>query len=87
MADSIQFQRGSRTGLPLLPDGVPGWCRDTGELFIGSPAGNKKVGGDIQERLTAQTEVLTALQEAVRLQGEALTALTQRVSVLEQTEG
>ena len=61
MADSIQFKRGKKETLPQLPDGTPGWCSDTGELFVGSPAGNRKVGGDIQEELNRLKGAVSAL--------------------------
>lgn len=40
MADTIQHRRGKKTGLPTLQIGEVGLCTDTGELFIGGPAGN-----------------------------------------------
>lgn len=43
MADTIQFKRGAAAGMPKLADGEPGWCRDTKQLFIGTPTGNEKI--------------------------------------------
>lgn len=43
MADSIQFQRGNKATMPVLPDGAPGWCKDEKALYIGHPDGNQKV--------------------------------------------
>lgn len=43
MADTIQFKRGAAANIPKLADGEPGWCRDTKELFIGTPTGNEKI--------------------------------------------
>lgn len=44
MADSIQFLRGNKATMPVLPDGAPGWCKDEKALYIGHPEGNQKVG-------------------------------------------
>ena len=43
MADTILFRRGAAAGLPKLADGEPGWCKDTKQLYIGTPEGNEKI--------------------------------------------
>lgn len=43
MADTIQFKRGAASSIPKLADGEPGWCRDSKELYIGTPSGNEKI--------------------------------------------
>lgn len=45
MADSIQFKRGLKDFLPVLDVAEPAFCTDTKEFYIGSSAGNIKVGG------------------------------------------
>lgn len=40
MANLIKFRRGKRSDLPILAQGEPGYCTDTGEVFIGDGAEN-----------------------------------------------
>ena len=51
MANKIQFMRGLKTNLPSSADvGMPLWCTDTQELYIGTGNGVVKVGNHkIQE--------------------------------------
>ena len=43
MAD-IRLKSGTKAQLPSLAVDEPGFCTDTGELYIGSSGGNKKIG-------------------------------------------
>jgi len=46
MANKIQFKRGLKTNLPSKADaGMPLWCTDTQELYIGTGNGVALVGG------------------------------------------
>ena len=46
MANKIQFKRGLKQNLPSSADvGMPLWCTDTQELYIGTGTGVAKVGG------------------------------------------
>lgn len=36
MANKMQIKRGNKANLPTLSDGELGFCKDTGELFIGN---------------------------------------------------
>ena len=46
MANKIQFKRGLKTNLPSSADvGMPLWCTDTKELYIGTGNGVALVGG------------------------------------------
>lgn len=40
----LQLRRGEKANLPTLAEGEPGWCSDTGQLFVGTQTGNKEVG-------------------------------------------
>ena len=42
---TIQFKRGQQAALPQLKDGEPGFCLDSGALYVGSPRGNRAIGG------------------------------------------
>ena len=42
---TIQFKRGQKDRLPRLKQGEPGFCTDTGDMYVGSPKGNRLVGG------------------------------------------
>lgn len=46
MAGNLQFKRGLKTNLPSsAPSGMPLWCTDTKELYIGTDEGVEKIGG------------------------------------------
>lgn len=51
--------------MPQLGVREPGWCMDTGELFVGVPGGSKKVGADIEQKLTALEPRVAALEQAM----------------------
>jgi hypothetical protein len=46
MGQSIQIRRGQEANLPSLQNGEMGLTVDTGNVFIGTPAGNQLVGGN-----------------------------------------
>ena len=65
MADSVQFLRGNKDTMPVLPDGAPGWCKNEKALYIGHPDGNQKVGSaaifqQVADLETAMAGKLTA---------------------------
>ena len=75
MANKIQFMRGLKTNLPSSADvGMPLWCTDTQELYIGTGNGVVKVGNHkIQELeynsrifLTTNTINLITAQGSIR---------------------
>ena len=43
MDDSVQILGGNKSAMPTLPVRALGWCKDTGELYIGTAGGNKKI--------------------------------------------
>ena len=46
MANKLQFKRGLKSNLPSSADvGMPLWCTDTQELYIGTGTGVAKVRG------------------------------------------
>lgn len=46
MANKLQFKRGLKSNLPTRADeGMPLWCTDTKELYIGTGTSVSKVGG------------------------------------------
>lgn len=46
MSVTIKLKRGNKDDLPKLEEGEPGICLDSGELYVGTQAGNKKIVGD-----------------------------------------
>lgn len=45
MANKLQFRRGLKASLPSLAEvGMPLWCTDTQELYIGTGNGVVKIG-------------------------------------------
>lgn len=60
MGNKIQFMRGLKTNLPSKADaGMPLWCTDTKELYIGTGNGVSKVGGVENQEEQSQTNSLT----------------------------
>jgi len=56
MANKIQFKRGLKNNLPSSADvGMPLWCTDTKELYIGTGNGVSKVGGSESEQTPVDT--------------------------------
>ena len=56
MANKIQFKRGLKTNLPSSADvGMPLWCTDTKELYIGTGNGVSKVGGTADNQTLVDT--------------------------------
>ncbi len=64
MANKIQFKRGLKQNLPNSADvGMPLWCTDTKELYIGTGTGVSKVGGSessSSEQSESQTVVINS---------------------------
>jgi len=56
MAGNLQFKRGLKTNLPSsAPSGMPLWCTDTKELYIGTESGIQKIGSDSSSATTVTT--------------------------------
>lgn len=64
MADSIQFPRGNKATMPVLPNGAPGWCKDEKALYIGHPDGNQKVASAALFKQVADLETAQKAQGA-----------------------
>ena len=47
MADKIKLRAGSKAKIPILSEREIGYCTDENALYIGTPEGNKKVGGSV----------------------------------------
>jgi hypothetical protein len=61
MANKIQFKRGLKTNLPSSADaGMPLWCTDTKELYIGTGNGISKVGGSDDSSGSGSSSGVTA---------------------------
>jgi hypothetical protein len=44
LIDSLKIKRGNKANLPVLMLGEPGYCIDTGEVFLGGEVGNDLIG-------------------------------------------
>ena len=64
MANRIQMRRGLNEQLPALASGEPGFCTNTGEFFIGSPTGNKQIGGGTEGFAPLASPALTGTPTA-----------------------
>lgn len=68
MTGNLQFRRGLKTNLPAsAPSGMPLWCTDTKELFIGTETGVQKVDtGKIEiQNLSGQGNELTLQEDTI----------------------
>lgn len=63
----LQIRRGLKSNLPTGVDGEPLFCEDTGELFVGSTTGNKKVNAGYTPATPSNwaTPRPTTIQEAI----------------------
>lgn len=58
MSDTIQLRAGNRADMPILADREPGYVRDEQALYVGTPEGNVKLTGALEDRVTALEERL-----------------------------
>lgn len=91
---TIRFYRGNAVGLPVLLEGEPGLAKDTGELYIGTAAGNKRVltTDDMEKRNPKQAVIAASTANIdlttgglLTIDGVTLTAGA-RVLVKDQTD-
>lgn len=62
MSGNLQFRRGLKTNLPTsAPSGMPLWCTDTNELYIGTGDGVEKVGSNSSSSDTYSKTEINAL--------------------------
>lgn len=62
MANKIQFKRGLKTNLPsVAEEGMPLWCTDTKELYIGTGDGVEKVGSNASSSDTYSKSEINSL--------------------------
>lgn len=64
MTGNLQFKRGLKTNLPTsAPSGMPLWCEDSKELYIGTGSSIQKIGSDPEQSTGGtQTETITLVQ-------------------------
>ena len=46
MADKILLRAGKKANMPTLADREPAYVTDDNAIYVGTPGGNKKVGGN-----------------------------------------
>ena len=64
MEVNIQFKRGTKINLPAsAPNGMPLWCEDTKELYIGTGNSIAKVNGTDSGEISSPYELVTNLSE------------------------
>lgn len=65
MEVNIQFKRGTKINLPdSAPNGMPLWCEDTKELYIGTGSSVVKVNGSDGGETTSKYDLVTSLSES-----------------------
>lgn len=75
MADKIQIRAGNKSGMPTLTDREIAYVRDEKSLYVGTPNGNVKIGGDLESRVAALELVLEGHDEAIAsMEADKLTA-------------
>lgn len=58
MTGNLQFKRGLKSNLPTsAPSGMPLWCEDTKELFMGTGDGVEKVGSNLSSDTYSKAEI------------------------------
>lgn len=65
MADKIQIRAGNKNGMPKLTDREPAYVRDEKALYIGTPSGNVKIGGETESKLNALELIVEAHDEDI----------------------
>lgn len=72
MADTIKLKAGNKAGMPDLADREPAYVRDEQALYIGTSAGNVKIGAQteakvnaLEGRIEAQEGELAQVKESV----------------------
>lgn len=89
MADRIQIYAGKKADMPELLPRELGFCTDSGELYIGTSAGNKLVGcvkwaEDISTLKTSLSEKLSASPATHIVSLDANATLETAVSAINQ---
>ena len=62
MADKIQIRAGNKSGMPTLTDREPAYVRDEKALYIGTPDGNVKIGGELETKVNTLQNKVNALE-------------------------
>ena len=97
MSGSIRLRAGDKAGMPRLADREPAYVRDEEALYVGTSAGNVKIGGKTESivaamagRVSTMGEILSdhltaiaGLQETQTAQSRTLAA----VETAQQTQG
>lgn len=63
MADTIKLKAGNKAGMPDLADREPAYVRDEQALYIGTTAGNVKIGAQTEAKVTALEGRTKALED------------------------
>lgn len=58
MADALYLKAGNKAGLPDLQDREMAYVRDENALYIGTPAGNRKIGEELETAIKELREEL-----------------------------
>lgn len=80
MADALQIRAGKKTGMPTLAVREPAYVTDEEALYIGTPAGNKRLcragaEADLQAQIEMVAGAVTELDEELAQQQDAFQAL------------
>ena len=59
MADTIQLRGGNKEGMPALAAREIAYVKDENALYMGTPAGNRKIYGEELERKLEATRAAT----------------------------
>ena len=65
MADKIQIRAGNKSGMPTLTDRELAYVRNEKALYVGTPNGNVKIGGDLESKVAALELVLEGHDESI----------------------
>lgn len=80
MTNKIQFKRGLKSNLPITADeGMPLWCTDTKELYIGTGTSVEKVGSNSNSDTYSKEEMNTMFENI----NGVLNEISTKVNIIE----
>lgn len=74
MADKIQLRAGNKANMPNLTDRELAYVRDEKALYIGTPDGNVKIGGELEQTAATMGTTISAHDSAINYHGAAISA-------------
>lgn len=85
MADTIiRLYSGNKANMPRLADREPAYVRDEEALYVGTPAGNVKIGGETERKVKTLEETVNTHGETLTAHGQALATHSEQIQSLQK---